>query len=138
MAGEATDGVQTLVVDDQEAFRDVMRDLVSATPGFELAGEAASGEAALALVGELDPQLVLMDVRMPGIGGIEATRMLVEGHPDLPVVLVSVEDLNGLPEVFGQCGAAAFVRKQDLRPQRLRELWEEALRQLSYSVSARS
>lgn len=118
-------GVQTLVVDDQEAFRDVMRDVVSATPGFELVGEAASGEAALALVGELAPQLVLMDVRMPGIGGIEATRAMARGRPDMAVVLISVEDLDGLSSLIGQCGAVAFVRKQDLRPQRLHDLWAE-------------
>src|SRR5215470_6576805 len=101
--------VQTLVVDDQEAFRDVMRDVVGATPGFELVGEAASGEAALALVGELSPQLVLMDVRMPGIGGIEATRVLARGRPDLPIVLISVEDFDALPTLIRQCGAVAFV-----------------------------
>jgi DNA-binding NarL/FixJ family response regulator len=122
--GETRD-VQTLVVDDQEAFRDVLRDIVGATPGFELVGEAASGEAALALVGELSPQLVLMDIRMPGIGGIEATRVLARGRPDLPIVLISVEDFDSLPAAIRQCGAVAFLRKQELRPQRLHELWAE-------------
>jgi DNA-binding NarL/FixJ family response regulator len=120
--------ITTLVVDDQEAFRDVMREVVSATPGFALVGEAASGEAALAAVGELAPQLVLMDVRMPGIGGIEATRALSRGRPELVVVLTSVEHLDLLPDLIEQSGAIGFVRKQDLRPHLLRELWAEYAR----------
>jgi two-component system, NarL family, invasion response regulator UvrY len=131
------DEVPTLVVDDQEAFRDALRDVVCATPGFTLAGEAASGEAALAAVGELSPLLVLMDVRMPGIGGIEATRALSQGHPNLRIVLISVENRDELPAGVDQCGAVAFVRKQELRPQRLHELWAEyGTKQLSrYSSS---
>ena len=72
--------VTMLVVDDQEPFRDAMRELVAATAGFELVGEAASGEDALAAIGNLSPELVLMDVRMPGIGGIEATRQATDGR----------------------------------------------------------
>jgi two-component system, NarL family, invasion response regulator UvrY len=117
--------VSTLVVDDQESFRDVMCELVAATPGFDLVGEAVSGEAALAAVGELSPQLVLMDVRMPGIGGIEASRALARGRPDLAVVLISAEEFDGVRSMLDQCGAIAFVRKQDLRPHLLRELWSE-------------
>ena len=75
--------VPMLVVDDQETFREMMRDLVAATPGFELVGEAASGEDALVAIGDLSPELVLMDVRMPGIGGIEATRRVMAGRHDI-------------------------------------------------------
>lgn len=117
--------VPMLVVDDQEPFREIMRDLVAATPGFELVGEAASGEAALVAIGELSPELVIMDVRMPGMGGIEATRRLTYEHSDLCVILISVEPLENLPESARECGAAAFARKQDLSPRLIRELWSQ-------------
>jgi two-component system invasion response regulator UvrY len=113
--------VTVLVVDDQESFRTVMRELVGGTEGFRLVGEAASGEAALVAADELSPRMVIMDKRMPGMGGIEATRALTASHPELVVVLVSAED----PDVslIRSCGAAAFVRKRDLSPNLLREMW---------------
>jgi DNA-binding NarL/FixJ family response regulator len=116
-------GIRVLVVDDQENFRDALRELVAATEGFALVGEAASGEAAVEAVTELKPRLVIMDKRMPGIGGVEATRVLTSRHPDVVVLLVSVEEPDGL--LMQSCGAAAFVRKQELSPQRLRELWRD-------------
>src|SRR5262249_51831070 len=75
--------VRTLVVDDQEAFRDALRHLIGAAPGFTLVGEACSGEDAIVAVEDLAPSLVLMDVRMPGIGGIQAARSIAERHPEL-------------------------------------------------------
>ena len=115
--------VPMLVVDDQEAFREIMRELVDATPGFELVGEAASGEDALVAIGDLSPELVLMDVRMPGMGGIEATRRVTAGRTDVAVILTSVEPMDDLAESLQGCGAAAFARKQDLSPRLIRELW---------------
>jgi DNA-binding NarL/FixJ family response regulator len=117
--------VRTLVVDDQAPFRDVMKQLLAVTPGFALAGEAACGEEALAALDTVSPQLVLMDVRMPGIGGIEAARAMAELHPEVVVVLISVhgpEELSS--EVVKRAGAAAFARKQQLKPKLLCELWE--------------
>lgn len=112
-----------LVVDDHDGFRRVMRDVVSATEGFSFVGEATSGEGALAAVSALSPKLMLVDRRMPGIGGIEAARLLAERHPEVVVVLVSVEE----PDAFDKrtCGAAAFVRKHQLCPRLLREVWLE-------------
>jgi DNA-binding NarL/FixJ family response regulator len=115
--------VTVLVVDDQEPFRDAMREVVAATPGFTLVGEATSGEGGMIGVAELSPELVLMDVRMPGLGGIAAARELAGAHPDLVLILVSVDGVDGLPGDASSCGATACVRKQDLRPRTLRELW---------------
>lgn len=115
--------VTVLVVDDQEPFRDAMREVVAATPGFTLVGEATSGEDGMVGVAELSPELVLMDVRMPGLGGVGAARQLAGVHPDLVLILVSVDGLDGLPGEPSSCGATACVRKQDLRPRTLRELW---------------
>ena len=114
-----------LVVDDQESFRQVMRELVEATPEFELVGEAASGEDALLAAGELDPELILMDVRMPGMDGIETARRLTSGRHDVVVILTSIEPLADMPAHFQGCGASAFARKQDLSPRLIRELWSQ-------------
>ena len=115
--------VQVLVVDDQVPFRDLLRDLVAGTEGMALSGEAATGEEALEAADRLTPQLVVMDVRMPGMGGIEATRRLVAAQPDTVVLLVSVDgaDAEGLHE----CGAAAFLPKQRLSRQALIDMWRE-------------
>jgi DNA-binding NarL/FixJ family response regulator len=115
--------VKILAVDDHEAFRDVLRDLIAATPGFLLVGEASSGEEAPQAVDLLSPQLVLMDVAMPGVGGIAAARQIVARHPNVTVVLISVDDLSLHPDVVALRDAVAFARKQDLRPQKLSELW---------------
>ena len=112
-----------VAVDDHEVFRDVLRDLIAATPGFQLVGEASSGEEATRAVDELSPQLVLMDVTMPGIGGIAAARQIVTRHPEVVIVLISVDDPSLHPEVIALGNAVAYVRKQDLRPQKLRDLW---------------
>ena len=117
--------VTTLVVDDQPPFREVMKQLLALTPGFRLAGEVSSGEEAIEAVGSLSPQLVLMDVRMPGMGGIEAARSLAMLHPEVVVVLLSVHGPEELsPELVEGSGAAAFARKQQLRPKLLTELWK--------------
>jgi DNA-binding NarL/FixJ family response regulator len=115
--------VTVLVVDDQDAFRRAMRAVVGATDGFELIGEAASGEEAVEAAEALSPQIVIMDKRMPGIGGIEACMRLTASRPGVLVLLVSVEDPD--PEVAADCGAAAFIRKQDLSREALADVWRE-------------
>ena len=114
--------VEVLIVDDQATFRKALRDLVAATPGLTLAGEADSGEAALEAVESLSPRMVIMDKRMPGIGGVEATRRIVARNPQMVVLLVSVE----VPELelMRGCGAAAFLRKQQLSPRALTAVWQ--------------
>jgi len=114
-------GVMT--VDDQDRFRAAARDVISATPGFVLAGEASSGSEAIERFAELGPDLVLMDVRMPGLDGIETTRRLRERHPNAVVVLISLEDVSDMAAATEHCGAAAFIRKQDLAPRVLTRLW---------------
>ena len=115
--------VTILAVDDQEVFRDVLRDLIASAPGFLLVGEASSGEEATRAVDLLAPQLVLMDVTMPGIGGIAAARQILSRHPKVAVVLISVDDPSLHPGVVALGNAVACTRKQDLRPRKLRELW---------------
>jgi DNA-binding NarL/FixJ family response regulator len=112
-----------MTVDDQAVFRSVAREVVEATAGFEPAGEAASGEEALRVVDEFQPALVLVDVRMPGMNGVETARRLSAAHPELVIALISLEDQSDVPLTAAKSGAVAFVRKQDFGPATLRELW---------------
>ena len=113
-----------LVVDDQKVFRDVMRAVVEATPGLRLLGEAASGEEALRAVEALTPQLVLVDVRMPDMDGLELARILFERNPAPVVLLVSAQSPppTCLPRRTDGT-AVAFVVKEHLCPALLLEFW---------------
>src|ERR1700738_4445765 len=117
------DTVSVLVVDDQSPFRLAAKSVVRMTPGFELSGEAASGEEALDQVEALHPDLVLMDINMPGISGIESTRRLVADHPDLRVILLSTYTAEDLPADARDCGAAGYVNKEEFGPQVLQAMW---------------
>jgi DNA-binding NarL/FixJ family response regulator len=113
-----------MVVDDQLSFRRVARAVINATPGFDSVREAASGAEALTYADRLRPDFVLLDVRMPEMGGIEAARRLHESHPGTVIVLISLEELPDAARAVASCGAAAFLRKRDFGTGMLRTLWE--------------
>jgi two-component system, NarL family, invasion response regulator UvrY len=115
--------VRVMTVDDQPVFRRVASALVDAAPGFERAGEVASGQQAIAMAAEDPPDLVLLDVRMPGMDGIETARRLTAAHPRCVVVLISLDDRPELPSLAASSGASAYIRKQDLSPRTLGKLW---------------
>jgi two-component system invasion response regulator UvrY len=119
--GETEPPVGVLVVDDSELFRALLRDLVLATPGMTCIGEEDSGEAAVEAVERLVPRLVIMDKRMPGLGGMATSRLIRARHPEIVVLLVSVEVPE--PKVLEESGAAAFLNKQRLSPRVLAEAW---------------
>jgi DNA-binding NarL/FixJ family response regulator len=110
-----------LVVDDQAQWRATLRELVRAVPELTVVGEAASGEEALDAVARLRPELVLMDIRMPGMSGFEASRQVVERHPGTVVMLISVDGRDA--EAVQASGAAAVIRKQELSAHALAEAW---------------
>ncbi len=113
--------VRVLVVDDQDAYRRAMAAVVSETAGFAVVGSVATGEESLVAARELRPDLVLMDVNLPGIGGVEAAARLSEGPV---VVLLSTYDEDEFDRTG--CGAAAYVSKAAFSPERLRQVWQEA------------
>jgi two-component system, NarL family, invasion response regulator UvrY len=116
--------VGVLLVDDQAPFRMAARAVLRRAEGFDLVGEAASGAEALQLVEELGPDLVLMDINMPEMNGVEATRRILAAHPGITVFLCSTYDAADLPADAPSSGAVAYVHKEHLSPAALRRLWD--------------
>ncbi len=122
--GASNDTVSVLVVDDQSPFRAAARAVVARVSGFELVAEAESGEDAVALCATLHPDLVLMDINMGEMDGIEATRLITAADPRTLVILVSTYALDDLPPSARTSGAAAYLNKDELSPRAVRRLWE--------------
>jgi two-component system invasion response regulator UvrY len=110
-----------LIVDDQPPFRAAARTVVGLAPGFEVVGEVDTGEAAVGTAEAITPTVVLMDINLPGIDGIEATRRIMAARPSTVVILLSTYDADSLPAAARDCGAARYVHKEDLSPAVLRE-----------------
>lgn len=117
--------IPVLVVDDQLPFRRAARAVLGRMEGFEVVGEAHTGEEAVSLADSLAPALVLMDINLPDIDGIEATRRIVRSRPATVVVLVSTYRADNLPDDTLSCGAAAYLHKTDVRPAVLTDLWHD-------------
>jgi DNA-binding NarL/FixJ family response regulator len=112
--------VRVLIVDDQALVRMGFRMVLDAEPGIEVVGEAADGRAAVERAGELAPDIVLMDVRMPGMDGIEATAEIVARHPATRVIVLTTFDLDEYAFAGLRAGASGFLVK-DTRPEHLME-----------------
>jgi two-component system response regulator NreC len=103
---------RTLIVDDDARFRRHIRQFLGAEPDVELVGEASDGEEAIQKALELKVDLVLMDVRMPRVNGIEATRRLRDQVPGARVIILTMYDLDEYREAAVACGAAGYVAKR--------------------------
>jgi DNA-binding NarL/FixJ family response regulator len=122
----ALPAVSVLVVDDQAPFRTAARLVVRATAGFEVVGEAKSGEEAVEAVARLNPQLVLMDINMEGMGGIAATKLIRDEHKGTNVILLSTYDEEDLPADARTCGALAYIHKERFGPDILEGTWSSS------------
>ncbi|MBJ7609860.1 MAG: response regulator transcription factor [Candidatus Dormibacteraeota bacterium] len=121
--------VRVLIVDDQEPFRAVARTVVELTDGFEVIGESETGEDSVSSAEDLRPDLVLMDVNLPGINGLEATRQIlagrINGKPVVVLVLSTYEAAEYGPQAE-EAGAAGFIPKSEFSPERLVDAWSAA------------
>ena len=105
--------MRVLIADDHPLFRDGMRGLLSTQPDMEVVGEATTGEEAVARAAELSPDVVLMDVKMPGTGGIEATRRIIAARPDARVLVVTMFEDDATVFTAMRTGARGYVLKDD-------------------------
>jgi DNA-binding NarL/FixJ family response regulator len=128
--------VRVLVVDDHQAFRQTMAAVVDETPGFRVVATAESGEQSLAVAAEIATDLVLMDVHLPGIDGIEATRRLTTGDNPPVVLLLSTYDDGEVD--YRDCGAAAYLTKSAFGSEALQELWSSTRTPLPPSIARRT
>jgi len=103
--------IRVVVVDDHALHRAGTRQILGAHPDLQVVGEADGGPAALALVNRLGPDVVLMDIRLPGMNGIEVTRQLTRDHPDVRVLMVSAYDEDEYVRGALEAGAAGYLSK---------------------------
>jgi DNA-binding NarL/FixJ family response regulator len=128
MGAVNTDTVQVLIVDDQQPFRSAARMVVELADGFEVVGEAETGEDGVTMARELEPDLVLMDINLPGIDGLEATRQIKASAPaSARIVLVLSTYESGDYETRAvEAGASAFIPKSEFGPDALAAAWAAA------------
>ncbi len=118
--------ITILIVDDHGVLRAGLRALLNAEADLQVIGEAAHSGEALRLVENLQPQMVIMDISMPGMDGIEATRQLVQRYPQIRVLLLTIHEDKSLIRAAMQAGAAGYILKQAVDTELI-----EAIRQLS-------
>ncbi len=99
---------RVLVVDDHAVLRRGIQSIVRAWPGWEIAGETGSGEEAVRLSSSLKPDIILMDISMPGIGGLEATKIICKQQPEAKILLLTLHDSIEWVRIAFQAGARGF------------------------------
>ena len=120
-----SDPVRVVVVDDSAVARSAIESAVVHASEFELVASASSGEEALTVVPRVDPELILLDIRMTGLNGLETARVLRAGGSRARIVLVSALGRLELPVGVATCGADAILPKNEVSPRRLGNIWRQ-------------
>jgi DNA-binding NarL/FixJ family response regulator len=113
---------RVLVVDDHAVLRRGIQSIVRAWPGWEIAGECGSGEDAVRLALVLKPDIILMDISMPGIGGLEATRIICQQNPEARILLLTLHDSIEWVRSAFQAGARGYLLKSETEAELMRAL----------------
>ena len=104
--------LRILLVDDFGPFREALRVLLGSCADFAVVGEAVDGQSAIEMACQLDPQVIVMDVEMPGMGGVEATRRIKRVHPSIHIIGVSSQDDTITKEAMKAVGSSVFITKE--------------------------
>ena len=114
--------IRVLIADDHPHFRDGLRALLLSAPDLEVVGEAGDGEEAISLAAELQPDVILMDLNMPGVGGIEATRRILRTSPHIAILVISMFEDDDSVFAALQAGARGYLLKGALKAEILRSI----------------
>lgn len=106
-----SEAIRILLADDHTLFRDGLRALFGSLPDMEVVGEAATGDAAISLAEELQPDVVLMDIQMPDLNGVEATRQIVQTSPHIGVIVITMFEDDDSVFAAMRAGARGYVLK---------------------------
>jgi len=106
--------IRILIVDDDARFRKILRGMLADDPDLEVIGEAVSGETSILLAGKLKPDVVLMDIRMPGMNGLDATRLLKKEMPDLRTIMLTIFDIDEYRQAALKAGAVSYIQKKSI------------------------
>ncbi|MEA3188640.1 MAG: hypothetical protein QOD99_2470 [Chthoniobacter sp.] len=109
--------LRILLADDHEIVREGVRRLIERTPGWEVCGEAGDGRTAVALAAELRPQIVILDMAMPGLNGLEATRQIRRAQPDTEVLIFTGQENDKIVHAVFEAGARSYILKSDISAQ---------------------
>ncbi len=119
--------LRVLLVDDQALFRDIAKNMFSSVEEFEVVAEAEDGADAVDAYANLRPDLVLMDVQMPRVNGLEATKQILKGNPDAKVVITSMRSEPEYRRLALDTGALGFIAKRDLSIRAIKDVLDGAV-----------
>lgn len=116
-----------LLVDDQETFRDIARDQLATDSSFLIIGEAEDGTGAIRMTESLHPSVIVMDIQMPDMSGIEAARQILKDEPSVRIVLTSMGDDMEYGTLAREIGACGFIPKRDLSASAVHQMIDDHL-----------
>ncbi|NGZ96852.1 MAG: hypothetical protein CV089_12145 [Nitrospira sp. WS110] len=130
--------IRVLVVDDHHIMRQGLRNMLENEPGFEVAAEAMDGEIAVELAASIHPDVILMDINLPKVNGVEATRLIKQRFPDIVVIGLSMHDDPKLEQLMYEAGASAYLSKgtaSNTVCDTIRQVWNSDRKPKNHPVS---